>query len=269
MISDSEYEIVLAEDLAIYLARLGRPHPLDRYARAAGFAPGSDKAIVLEAMRQARFSLWHIERHHETTGLILRDLLRDEEIWLIDEALAKNVRPGQEMAARLTIPDRFAMTARVIVPIIPALMTRSELMEEVSIQSPCFEKPPRKGPCWGPPSVPSASIAPPWPREQWTSSASSGNRLTFRLKTYSSSPQKRQSPVESVLEEASSVTSPHPRPYGRPPGARSLRRPCLTTTDSSALTAKGSALGVSSRRDPPGPCRLQRACLIKTKCSIR
>lgn len=95
VISDNEYEIVLAEDLAIYLARLGRPHPLDRYARAAGFAPGSDEAIVLEAMRHARFSLWHIERHHETTGLILRDLLRDEEIWLIDEALAKNVRPGR------------------------------------------------------------------------------------------------------------------------------------------------------------------------------
>src|SRR6201994_332374 len=134
VISDNEYEIVLAEDLAIYLARLGRPHPLDRYARAAGFAPGSDEAIVLEAMRHARFSLWHIERHHETTGLILRD----EEIWLIDEALAKNVRPGQEMAARLIVPDRFAMTARVIVPIIPALMTCAELMEEVSIRAPAL-----------------------------------------------------------------------------------------------------------------------------------
>src|ERR1700760_331741 len=134
VISDNEYEIVLAEDLAIYLARLGRPHPLDRYARAAGFAPGSDEAIVLEAMRHARFSLWHIERHHETTGLILRD----EEIWLIDEALAKNVRPGQEMAARLIVPDRFAMTARVIVPIIPALMTCGEPKGEMSIRAPAL-----------------------------------------------------------------------------------------------------------------------------------
>jgi hypothetical protein len=138
VISDSESEIVLAEDLAIYLARLGRPHPLDRYARAAGFAPGSDKAIVLEAMRQARFSLWHIERHHKTTGLILRDLLREEEIWLIDEAMVKNARPGREMAARLVQPDRFAMTARVIVPINPVLMTRPELMEEVFTRAPAL-----------------------------------------------------------------------------------------------------------------------------------
>ena len=42
------------------------------------------------------------------------------------------------MAARLIVPDRFAMTARVIVPIIPALMTRSELMEEVSIRAPAL-----------------------------------------------------------------------------------------------------------------------------------
>jgi hypothetical protein len=117
---------------------LGRPHPLDRYARVAGLAPGSDEAIVLAAMRQARFSLWRIERHHQTTGLILRDLLRDDEVWLIDEALAKNGRPGREMAARLIVPDRFAMTARVIVPIIPALMTRSELMEEVFIRAPAL-----------------------------------------------------------------------------------------------------------------------------------
>ena len=140
VVSDSEYEIGLAEDLAIYVARLGRSHPLDRYARAAGFAPGSDEAIVLEAMRHARFSLWRIERRHQTTGLILRDLLRDEETWLIDEAMAKNAPQGVEMAARLLQPDDFAMTARLIVPIIPDLMTIPELMEEVFTRMPALRR---------------------------------------------------------------------------------------------------------------------------------
>jgi hypothetical protein len=138
VVSDSEYEIALAEDLAIYLPRQGHSHPLDRYTRAAGFAPGADEAVVLAAMRQARFSLWRVERYHEATGLILRDLLREEEIWLIDEAMAKNARPGQEMAARLVEPDCFAMTARVIVPVLPDLMTRLELMEEVFIRAPAL-----------------------------------------------------------------------------------------------------------------------------------
>jgi hypothetical protein len=138
VVSDSEYEIGLAEDLAIYVARLGRSHPLDRYARAAGFAPGSDEAIVLEAMRHARFSLWRIERRHQPTGLILRDLLRDEETWLLDEAMAKNAPQGVEMAARLLQPDDFAMTARLIVPVIPDLMTLPDLMEEVFTRMPAL-----------------------------------------------------------------------------------------------------------------------------------
>jgi hypothetical protein len=140
VVSDSEYEIGLAEDLAIYVARLGRSYPLDRYARAAGFAPGSDEAIVLAAMRHARFSLWRVERLHETAGLVLRDLLRDEEIWLLDEAMAQNARPGMEMAARLVQPDRFAMTARLIVRIIPELMTLPELMKEVLTRVPALKR---------------------------------------------------------------------------------------------------------------------------------
>jgi hypothetical protein len=79
LLLESELELLLAEDLAIYLSGPGRSHPLDRYARAARLAPGSDRAILLEAMRQARFSLWRVERWHETTGLILRDLLRGGE----------------------------------------------------------------------------------------------------------------------------------------------------------------------------------------------
>jgi hypothetical protein len=84
---ESEQDMTLAADLAIHLARPGRSHPLDRYARAARPAPGPDEAIALEAMRRAQFSLWRVERRHEATGLVLRDLLRGEDIWLVDEAL--------------------------------------------------------------------------------------------------------------------------------------------------------------------------------------
>ena len=60
LVLESENEMTLAEDLAVYLPRLGRSPPLDRYARAGRFAPGSDEAIVLEAMRHASFSLWRL-----------------------------------------------------------------------------------------------------------------------------------------------------------------------------------------------------------------
>jgi hypothetical protein len=132
VVIESENELILPEDLAIYLPRLGRSHPLDRYARAAQFAPGSDEAIVLEAMHHARFSLWRVERRHQTAGLILRDLLRDEDVWQVDEAMEKEARPGVEMAARLLKPEDFAMTARIIVPVTP------DLMEKVFVSAPAL-----------------------------------------------------------------------------------------------------------------------------------
>jgi hypothetical protein len=132
VVLENDNELTLPQDLAIYLPRLGRSHPLDRYARAAQFAPGSDEAIVLEAMHHARFSLWRVERRHQTAGLILRDLLRDEDVWLVDEAMEKEARPGVEMAARLLKPEDFAMTARIIVPVTP------DLMEKVFVSAPAL-----------------------------------------------------------------------------------------------------------------------------------
>ena len=118
----SDLERALVEDLAIYLPRSGRSHPRDRYAQAARFAPDSEDVIVLEAMRQASFSLWRVERRHEIAGLILRDLLRGGEIQLVDETMEKSTSPGVEMAARFLRFEGFAMTARIVVPIIPGLM---------------------------------------------------------------------------------------------------------------------------------------------------
>ena len=78
---------------------------------------GSDEALTLEAMRRARFSVWRIERQHETAGAIVTDLLRDSETWLVDEGLALRAELGMTLASRLCWPADFAMTCGVIVPI--------------------------------------------------------------------------------------------------------------------------------------------------------
>jgi hypothetical protein len=134
LLFDNEQEMLLAEDLATYLPRLGHSPPLDRYARAAQFALNSDQAIVLEAMRHASFSLWRVERRHETAGLILQDQLRDQEVQLIDETMEKNVPLGVEMAARLLRLEGFAMTARIIVPV------TADLLEEAFERAPALKR---------------------------------------------------------------------------------------------------------------------------------
>jgi hypothetical protein len=131
---ESEHEMTLAEDLATYLPRPGRSHPVDRYARSAQFAPGSDEALVLDAMRHARFSVWRVERRHETAGLILWDVMRGEETWLVDETMEKNPPLGVEIAGRLLRPEGFTMTARIVVPV------SLDLLKEVFDRTPAVRR---------------------------------------------------------------------------------------------------------------------------------
>ncbi len=117
LVAESEEEMTLLFDLAIYAAKQGRSRAIDRYAKSVMLRPGSDEALTLDAMCQARFSLWRIERRHEIAGVIVADLLRDRETWLLDQGLAHSAIPGMTVASRLCWPAEFAMTCGVIVPV--------------------------------------------------------------------------------------------------------------------------------------------------------
>ena len=60
-ILDDMEELVYVNDLCIHTASPGRSRPINRYARSADLPAGSDEALVLEAMRAARFSILVIE----------------------------------------------------------------------------------------------------------------------------------------------------------------------------------------------------------------
>jgi len=127
LVAESEAEMTLIFDLALYTAKERRSRALDRYARATPLPPGSDAARVLEAMRHARFSVWRIDRRHETAGLIITDVLRETEIWLVDEQLEASAPEGLCFAGRISQPDDFAMSCGVVVPVY------RELLEEITL----------------------------------------------------------------------------------------------------------------------------------------
>src|SRR6478735_5146603 len=87
LVLDSMIDLTLAFDLAIHTAPKDRSRAIDRYARAARLAPGSDEELVLEAMRRARFSIIGILRRHDVAGLIVEDLFRGGELQLVGEGL--------------------------------------------------------------------------------------------------------------------------------------------------------------------------------------
>ena len=62
--------------------------------------------------------------------MIVEDLFRGGEFWLVDEALERSLRDGVALATRLFTLDDFAMTAGVLVPF------DIELIEDVIADSP-------------------------------------------------------------------------------------------------------------------------------------
>ena len=118
---DNMDDLNLAFDLAIRTAPAGRSRAIDRYANAARLAPGSDEALVLDAMCRARFAIVRIERRHAAAGLIVKDVIRRISYWLVDEGLESSVPNGSIFATRLYTPEGFSMTAGVNVPLDPQL----------------------------------------------------------------------------------------------------------------------------------------------------
>jgi hypothetical protein len=115
ILNDME-EMNYACDLVIHTASAGRSRAIDRYARSARLAARSDEALVLAAMRAARFSILVIERRHDTAGLVATDVFRRAKVWLVDIGLESSMPDGGMMATRLFAPEQFAMTAGVNVP---------------------------------------------------------------------------------------------------------------------------------------------------------
>ncbi len=117
LVLDSMDELTLVFDLAIYTAPVGRSRAIDRYAKSARSAPGSEEALMLETMCNARFAVLLTQRRHPSGGLIVTDLFREIDLWLVDEGLEISLPDGTAFATRYYAPESFVMTAGVAVPI--------------------------------------------------------------------------------------------------------------------------------------------------------
>jgi hypothetical protein len=76
--------------------------------------PTPMRRLMLEAMRRAQFSIWRVARQHDKCGLVVNDVLRQSEVWLVDEVLELS---GMCFAGRLCDADLFAVTGGVVVPV--------------------------------------------------------------------------------------------------------------------------------------------------------
>jgi len=104
-------EMNLVFDLLFYTAQKDRSRSVDRYARSVQSTLNNDEKLVLEAMRRDRFSIITSVRRHDVAGLVVEDVFRGSEYWLVDEGFEKSFQEGMMLATRLYALEGFAMAA--------------------------------------------------------------------------------------------------------------------------------------------------------------
>jgi hypothetical protein len=112
-ILDSEEEMALVSDYAIHGQKSGTTRAIDRSRRAMNGAT----TPLFDAMCDSRFGVWTVERRHEVAGVVLEDVVRGDEVWLIDENFEKSATSGMIIAARLCRPEEFWISLGALVPL--------------------------------------------------------------------------------------------------------------------------------------------------------
>jgi hypothetical protein len=67
-------------------------------------------------MRQARYALIVVEAAESGVGIYVRDLLRDESLFVVDIGLSQTASVGMALAARLVAPEGFVCTTGAALP---------------------------------------------------------------------------------------------------------------------------------------------------------
>ncbi len=99
-----------ALDLALYALAADGASEVQRYLAAEGGDLEGDDRAVLEAMSEARFSLFEVLERHPVAGLDLQDVLTGKDVWLMDEGLEAFAPEGCRLWLRIFRPRDFWMT---------------------------------------------------------------------------------------------------------------------------------------------------------------
>jgi hypothetical protein len=116
LLDEDDTEWALINDLALYTAPPGRSSAVGRYTKSAMSHTVGMDAQILRGMCNAIMSIWQVDRHHEQAGVILKDILRGGEVWLVDESFATVARPKWVGAMRLMPVEDFFINCGVLVP---------------------------------------------------------------------------------------------------------------------------------------------------------
>jgi hypothetical protein len=117
LVLDTEDEMAVLADFCIHDVRRKGANAVDRYLAQSPPPADSDEMVFLQALRQARFAVVAVESSEPGFGVHVRDLLRDEPLFLVDVGLSHTARPGLVLAARVMTADGITKTTGAALPV--------------------------------------------------------------------------------------------------------------------------------------------------------
>jgi hypothetical protein len=115
-VSSMDFEdLAPAFDIALFSKPADGSSLVERYLEEVRGRLKGDHLTVVEALADARFSVFELIERHPVAGVVLLDLSTGEEVWLMDQGFEASVPSGYLLALRLIQPAEFHMTTGVVV----------------------------------------------------------------------------------------------------------------------------------------------------------
>jgi len=117
LLLEDEYEISVLMDYCLYHGRRNGGTVMDQALADDPPAAGSDELLLLQAMQAARFSVFAAEEAVPGIGVQVRDLLRDEPLFLVDIGFSQTAGPGLVLAGNVISLLGLTMTTGAMLPV--------------------------------------------------------------------------------------------------------------------------------------------------------
>jgi hypothetical protein len=116
-ILDAAGQVDVLMDYCVHEVRREGLNAVERYLVESPPPAASDELVLLQAMRQTRYSLFAVEGVEPGLGAHLRDLLRDETLFVVDVGLSSTAPAGMLLTARIMSPEGITAITGAGVPV--------------------------------------------------------------------------------------------------------------------------------------------------------
>lgn len=122
LVLDDEYELSVLMDYCLYHLQQDGQTVVNQALTDAPAPAGSDERRVLQAMQDVRFSLFAVEERVPAIGVHVRDLLRDETLFLVDLGFGESANPGLVLAGNVISLPELSMSTGAMLPVDRAMV---------------------------------------------------------------------------------------------------------------------------------------------------